>query len=179
MSDPGLVLLPTHRIVPKFAHSSEWVLDRLNDLFNVRSTSVEGLQNEIERSHSNGVRAFGLVFGGGAAYVVTPKDEGRLIESIASSQSPELKQLDVTVLHSAIFETLFEIRGVESLVYTRDSDEAIRAAQEGAAMVWMMNPPSVGDMKTIALGGERMPEKSTYYFPKIQSGLVLWSLNDF
>jgi uncharacterized protein (DUF1015 family) len=43
----------------------------------------------------------------------------------------------------------------------------------------LMNPPTVDDMRTIALGGEKMPQKSTYYYPKILSGLVLWSLNDF
>jgi uncharacterized protein (DUF1015 family) len=42
-----------------------------------------------------------------------------------------------------------------------------------------MNPPTVDDMRRIALGGEKMPQKSTYYFPKILSGMVLWSLNDF
>jgi uncharacterized protein (DUF1015 family) len=42
-----------------------------------------------------------------------------------------------------------------------------------------MNPPTVEDMRLIALGGEKMPQKSTYYYPKILSGLVLWSLNDF
>ena len=47
------------------------------------------------------------------------------------------------------------------------------------AVSFLMNPPSVEDMRTIALGGEKMPQKSTYYFPKILSGLVLWSLGDF
>jgi uncharacterized protein (DUF1015 family) len=42
-----------------------------------------------------------------------------------------------------------------------------------------MNPPSVGDMQEIAQGGEKMPQKSTYYYPKILSGLVIWNLNDF
>ncbi len=42
-----------------------------------------------------------------------------------------------------------------------------------------MNPPTVDDMREIALGGEKMPQKSTYYYPKILSGLVLWSLNDY
>ena len=42
-----------------------------------------------------------------------------------------------------------------------------------------VNPPSVEDMRQIALGGEKMPQKSTFYYPKILSGLVLWSLNDY
>ena len=42
-----------------------------------------------------------------------------------------------------------------------------------------MNPPSVHDMRVIANGGEKMPQKSTYYYPKIISGLVIWRLNDF
>jgi uncharacterized protein (DUF1015 family) len=57
--------------------------------------------------------------------------------------------------------------------------EAIRAADQGAAASFLMNAPTVDDMRAIALGGVRMPQKSTYYFPKVLSGLVMWSLNDF
>ena len=87
--------------------------------------------------------------------------------------------MDVTVLHRAILEELIGVEGLDSLAYSRDASEAIRLVEEGAAAAFLMNPPTVDDMRTIALGGEKMPQKSTYYFPKILSGLVLWSLNDF
>ena len=87
--------------------------------------------------------------------------------------------LDVTILHRLIFERLLGLVGNDFFTYTRDPDEAIAAAEHESAAAFLMNAPSVEDMREIALGGEKMPQKSTYYFPKLLSGLVLWSLADF
>jgi uncharacterized protein (DUF1015 family) len=98
---------------------------------------------------------------------------------VPGEHSDALKKLDVSLLHSVIFEQLLGLQGYDQITYTRDPFEATRLTDEGAAAAFLMTPPSVEDMRTIALGGEKMPQKSTYYYPKILSGLVLWSLNDF
>ena len=85
----------------------------------------------------------------------------------------------MTVLHQVILTKLLNISGLDRISYTRDAAEAVASVGNGAAAAFLMNPPTVDDMKVIALGGEKMPQKSTYYFPKILSGLVIWSLNDF
>jgi uncharacterized protein (DUF1015 family) len=106
-------------------------------------------------------------------------DRVGLIAKQDPSQSEELRGLDVSILHSVLFEQLLDLKGTDALGYTRDPEEAVQAPKDGAVASFLMNPPTVDDMRTIALGGEKMPQKSTYYFPKIVSGLVLWSLNDF
>jgi uncharacterized protein (DUF1015 family) len=90
-----------------------------------------------------------------------------------------LKSLDVTVLHSLIFEKILELKGLDRISYTRNEKEALDAVENGAAAAFLMNPPTVEDMRQIALGGEKMPQKSTFYYPKLLSGLVMWSLEDF
>ncbi len=85
----------------------------------------------------------------------------------------------MTILHALIFEKLLGVTGLDRVGYTRNPDEALRAPDEGCSASFLMNPPSVDDMRRIALGGEKMPQKSTFYYPKILSGLVLWSLADF
>jgi uncharacterized protein (DUF1015 family) len=179
ISDPGLVLLPTHRILKSLKLSQEEVLEKLSEVFELTPTPSVELMATIEKSHAEGIRAFGMTFPGGVGYVLTEKTKGTLIALNDSEESVALKELDVTVLHRVIFEKLLGIVGLDQIAYTRDDKEAISAPESGAAVSFLMNPPSVADMQEIAQGSEKMPQKSTYYYPKILSGLVIWSLNDF
>lgn len=179
ISDPGLVLLPTHRILRSTHREKAEILERLSSLFELHATPNEQLMPRIEALRLKGTRAFGLAFAGGAGFVLTERQKDSVLAVNTTEESISLKELDVTVLHTVILEALLGVSGLEQISYTRDAAEAIRAVDEGAAVSFLMNPPSVDDMQKIALGGEKMPQKSTYYFPKILSGLVIWSLNDF
>jgi uncharacterized protein (DUF1015 family) len=179
MSDPGLVLLPTHRIVHGLGFGRDEVTRRLAQEFEIEETHSSRIPELLEIAAGAGRRAFGVAIEGGHGLMLSPRDEQALLNSIPGDDSRELKSLDVTILHSVILERLLGVKGLDDIAYTRDPREALRAADKEAAVSILMNPPSVEDMRTIALGGEKMPQKSTYYFPKILSGLVLWSLGDF
>jgi uncharacterized protein (DUF1015 family) len=179
MSDPGLVLLPTHRILSTMPITGEELVAKLSTVFDVKETHSSRVMTEIEQIAANGGKALGLALEGGRGYTLTVRDVTGLTAMIPGDFSSELKSLDVTILHSIILEQLAGVKGYDAISYTRDPNEATRLADEGAAAAFLMNPPSVEDMRSIALGGEKMPQKSTYYYPKILSGLVLWSLNDF
>jgi uncharacterized protein (DUF1015 family) len=179
MSDPGLVLLPTHRILSELPLGLEESIAALERDFDLRETHSSRLMLEIEENARHGRRAFGVVLAGPRAFVATPKDDAALLGAMGDEGSEALRALDVSVLHRGILERTLAVRGLDSIAYTRSWQEAVRAVEQGSAGCFLMNPPSVEDMKQIALGGEKMPQKSTYYFPKILSGLVLWSLNDF
>lgn len=179
MSDPGLVLLPTHRILARIGVSSEELLARLGEHFDLRETHSSHLPGLLAQAEADGTRALALALEGGIGYLLMPKDEASMLASIKTEGGDRLRGLDVTILHSFILEQLLGLTSLEDISYTRSPLEAIRAADQGAAAAFLMNPPTVEDMQEIALGGERMPQKSTYYFPKILSGLVMWSLSDF
>lgn len=179
MSDPGLALLPTHRIVAKLGMSRNEVLSRLAERFDMLETHPRNLKAEMDRLRQMDKRALAVAFEGGVGYVLTPIEEATLLDGIPAEGSERLRRLDVSILHSVILGKLLGLTSLEEISYTRDSSEAIRAVDEGAAASFLMFAPTVEDMRVIALGGERMPQKSTYYFPKILSGLVMWSLNDF
>jgi uncharacterized protein (DUF1015 family) len=124
--------------------------------------------------------AFGVALPGGTGIVATMNDSKDALSWIHGEGSDLLKMLDVTILHEAILKDLFGIVGMEKVGYTRDAREAIDAAEVGSNTVsFLMNPPSVSEMRQIALGGEKMPQKSTYYYPKLLSGLVFWSMSDW
>ncbi|MCS7066694.1 MAG: hypothetical protein NZL85_10555, partial [Fimbriimonadales bacterium] len=61
--------------------------------------------------------------------------------------------------------------------YTRSAQEAIDAVQRGeVAAAFLLNPPRLSTLQQVALRGERMPHKSTYFYPKVLSGLIMWRL---
>lgn len=179
MSDPGLVLLPTHRVIGKMPISEADLLAKLGGYFDIEETHSSRLMTTIESLQAAGKTAFGMALEGGRGYILTAKDPKALAQMVPGEHSDALKSLDVSVLHSVILEQLMGLQGLEAITYTRDPHEATKLVDEGAAVGFLMNPPTVEDMRTIALGGEKMPQKSTYYYPKILSGLVIWSLNDF
>ena len=89
------------------------------------------------------------------------------------------KGLDVTVLHSLILTKILGLtreaqEKQENLVYVKSYAEALKAAKEGAnQMVFLLNPTKIEQVKAVAETGQVMPQKSTYFYPKLLSGLVI------
>jgi uncharacterized protein (DUF1015 family) len=179
MSDPGLVLLPTHRVLTDIPVDRDTMFARLSLHFRLKEMHNTRLMETIEEDARSGRVAFGMALPGGDGYVLEALDPESLYKLVPGDGSQDLKQLDVTVLHKVILEQLLELKGLDAIKYTRDSHQAVMWVNEGDKAAFLMNPPTVDDMRRIALGGEKMPQKSTYYFPKLLSGLVMWSLNDF
>jgi uncharacterized protein (DUF1015 family) len=179
MSDPGLVLLPTHRVLTDIPVDEETMFARLEEHFKMHEMHNTRLMAAVEHEKRSGRVAFGLAREGGDGFLLEARDPEALYAMVPRDQSDDLRRLDVTVLHSVILDQLLEVPGLDTIKYTRDSHQAVEWVNEGAKAAFLMNPPTVDDMRRIALGGEKMPQKSTYYFPKILSGMVLWSLNDF
>jgi len=179
MTDPGLVLLPTHRILKTLPVSAEELRAKMAAHFDVRDMPNGELMKEIEASNAKGSRAFGVALPFGTGFMARTNHIERITAQIDGPGSDLLKMLDVSVLHGFIFEKLLGLTGLDFFGYTRIEQEAVAAVGQGAPAAFLMNPPTVEDMRLIALGGEKMPQKSTYYYPKLLSGLVVWSLKDF
>ncbi len=179
MTDPGLVLLPTHRILRQMPISGDELRERLSEQFEIERCANSELGARLAREAESGRRAFGVALPGGQGYIARVKDLHKLGDLVGDEGSQHLRELDVTILHRYIFEKLLGLSGHDFFDYTRDEAEAVASVESGSPAAFLMNPPTVDDMRTIALGGEKMPQKSTYYYPKLWSGLVLWSLKDF
>ena len=86
-----------------------------------------------------------------------------------------LKKLDVTVLHKLIFEKLLK---VDHYDYEMDPEIAVQKAEKGSfEAVFFLNPTRIRDVKDAALAGHRMPPKSTYFYPKLLTGMVMYNLD--
>jgi uncharacterized protein (DUF1015 family) len=87
----------------------------------------------------------------------------------------------VAVLETEILEPLLGVTPADAaagrLLYSRDAEEAVEVARSKRGVAFLVNPPTVVEMAAVALADEAMPQKSTYFFPKVPAGLVMMSID--
>ena len=160
MEEEGVVILPTHRLVRGPLRVDGPTLEaRLREAF-----ALEPLDPRRRRS-------------AGEIDCVLPDRPLRLRAGPAARARlgdlpPVLRELEVELLRRAILEPILGA-GAEELDFTHEDDEALAAVTDGrAAVAFLVNPPSMAQVRQVCLAGEVMPEKSTYFYPKLATGLV-------
>ncbi len=178
--DPGLVILPTHRVVHRLPRDAM-------ESFPARARELFTLEAFIDRAQ---FRARLTEAGRGALGVALARHDAlyliRLKDPAAAAQAiPEqVRQLDVSILHALVLQPIFgldpdAIRAGGNIEYTIDADGALEAVARGKADgAFLMNPPSIADVERVSDAGATMPEKSTYFYPKLLTGLVMNPLSD-
>ncbi len=182
--DEGLLVLPTHRLVRGVSPEKIAALpSELAAQFDVTLAEASGLEAAIEENAQAGRIAFGFIGGDGSASLLTLRvpPEG-LLALVAGTQADAVKRLPVTLLHHLILDTHLGI-GTDALAsgqqvaYTRDAGEAARRVQSGEFQAaFLLGRPSVSEVRDVSLARETMPQKSTFFFPKLLSGLLLRDL---
>jgi uncharacterized protein (DUF1015 family) len=160
MEEEGVVILPTHRLVRgPLALAADALVERMAESFVVEPLPAGHRRSVGEIDCLLPGRRLRLRARGAAAARL-----GHL--------PPVVRGLDVAVLHGAILEPLLGV-GPEDLGYTHDDEEAAEAVSAGrAAAAFLLNPPSIAEVRAVCMAGELMPEKSTYFYPKLPTGLV-------
>lgn len=178
MSHPGLVVYPTHRMLRDLSDfSAENLLCACADYFTVEKMPIKKLDEGLGRAYAAHQKAFGFVSESVTA-LLTLKDVA-VMNELLPDLSPASRQLDVTVLHTLILERLLKIDKENmakqiNLSYTRDADEAIETVKTGVANAcFLLNPTRVSEIGEVAAAGEKMPQKSTYFYPKLITGLTM------
>ncbi|MDR1158093.1 MAG: DUF1015 domain-containing protein [Oscillospiraceae bacterium] len=177
---PGLVVWPTHRLVRRLPSFSEAdTLARLADAFEI----THGIApEEVEAALAARPHMVALYAGGGEAALLTLRDTDAPAR-LLPDRSPDYRALDVTLLHTMILAPLFGIdrdnmARQENLVYTRSLEEALGGVRSGAFQcAFLLAPTPVSAIGRVAGAGERMPQKSTYFYPKLTTGLVIHPLS--
>jgi uncharacterized protein (DUF1015 family) len=183
MDSPGLVILPTHRVVHGLASfSADAFRDAARAYF-----SVEEVDPSID-----GARARGILHeasqSGTAVLAVTANrafllDEPKAIGApIFAGLSLRQQSLDVVQLHKCLLEGVLgiseeAIRNQQNIRYCREADEALALLRNGTANVaFLMSPARMQQVRDIAFAGEVLPQKSTDFYPKLLSGLCIYAL---
>jgi uncharacterized protein (DUF1015 family) len=189
----GLIVLPTHRLVKNVAEFRyPEFLRQMNEYFDVARLAFEdeagrqkryqemtdGLALEMEE----GNHAFGMYFADGAFYLASLRDE-KVMAEISADHSDAWRKLDVAILHKLILEKMLGIdeaalTAQTNVEYIKDFGSATQRAidrvdiQE-AQVLFFLNPTRAQEVEAVAATDEKMPQKSTFFYPKIFSGLVL------
>ncbi|MCQ9207642.1 MAG: DUF1015 domain-containing protein, partial [Omnitrophica bacterium] len=177
LSEEGaLTVLSTHRAVNNIKQFEEKkVREKLERYFRITSlASIEEMVESVEKGRASKC-AFGMYTGKKGIFLLTLKD-GYLPNKLVKSKKPQsLKQLDVTILHDLIIEKILGIKNHKnSIKYVRDERDAASLVESGGYQVALfLKPTTVADVKAVAEKGEMMPQKSTYFHPKLLTGLVI------
>ncbi|MGN1097670.1 MAG: DUF1015 domain-containing protein, partial [Clostridia bacterium] len=176
MDDPGLVVYPTHRIVRGIeGFSPEKLLLSAAENFDIFEIDKSAAEKAL--SDNSDKNSFIIYYDGGCR-LLTLKDSQAMKEALPD-KGPEYRGLDVSVLHTLILEKLLKIDKENmarqiNLTYTRSIDEAFSAVDDGKAnCVFFLNATKVSQIKDVSLVNEKMPQKSTYFYPKLITGIVM------
>lgn len=170
LEEEGLLMLPTYRIVSRcyvgITHWEEWKKEKEKYFSFTLLKDKKEMFSRLERN-------LALYFQG-KYYLLKLKNEGKeVIKDLLPQSSLTYRQLPVTILHQLLLKKIKE----EDLIYTQDGDEAIKLVNASRGkIVFFYSSPKADILKTFAQTGEIMPEKSTYFYPKIPTGLVIYSL---
>jgi uncharacterized protein (DUF1015 family) len=190
----GLVILATHRLLGNLEDfDAVKLITSLKKDFEIteykfgarphdKAAVKQKMLAQMKTEHGNNKNAFGIYCGNNAFYVAALKNK-QAMNSVAPNMSPHWRSLDVSVLHKLILEKLLgigekQLAGGSRLEYIKDADNAIDesiakvdSGQKQAA--FFTNPVKMQQIKMVTDSSEKMPQKSTYFYPKIYTGLTI------
>jgi uncharacterized protein (DUF1015 family) len=184
--DAGLVILPTHRVIRRRPEcAGEALTATLARHFRIEPFPVDAA-NPLrslrialaDLARRRGAEIVCAVFAGGPEILLLELADPTTKTLLAEGHDLAFAHLDVAVLHRLLIEGILRIPSTsqadDRIQYTRDESQALAAVMAGeASLALFLNAPRVEQVVAVAMAGERMPQKSTFFFPKVLSGLVI------
>lgn len=187
MEDQGMLIFPTHRLLFNLSgFRTEPLLDQLREYFLVEERPLDPadaaarqkLQKELAEKGEDG-HVLALFAGDRQVYFLTLRSE-EVMDRFFEEKAPKaLRTLDVSILHRLILENLLGITPEAQeqqthLKYVKNFDEPFERVLSGEfQLAFLMNPTRMSEVRDVANAGEKMPQKSTYFYPKLLTGLVI------
>lgn len=185
--DPGMVILPTHRNVHDLTDfdlsafmkqlENKFLIEKI-----VSGTAPGSLTQILREEQEAGKISFIMSTEEPATYLLTLRNTNSL-QDLCPDKSSAWCGLDVAVLQNLIFQELLglspdQIARQEFISYTRDEAEALEAVDNRKAqLAFLLNPTKISQIIDVAMAGDKMPQKSTYFYPKLLTGLVINDLS--
>ena len=186
MSSPGLAILPTHRMLANFpTPDADELKKNLAEFFTIEECLAEDaevpallakLENDLDKS------TFIFLsedFNAPLFLTLKPKEAARILDKLPDS----LAALDVSVLQQLVFNYILKISTTDMeqqryTRYTQDAETAVAAVNNGSAQIAvLLKSTLIEQVSNVASGGEKMPQKSTFFYPKLASGLLISRLD--
>ena len=178
VAEPGMAIRPIHRLIHAVeGFDAETFLGQAGESFAVeRHETFEAMVGAVEAGRD--IHTFGCVTAAGFATLVL-RHEADLDELIPGDRSADCKRLDVSILHTILLDGLLDIdaKALEeqrNVTYTVDPAVGLEAVQSGREQIFFyLNATRAEEVIRVADHGEKMPQKSTDFYPKLLTGLVL------
>ena len=185
MSHPGLVVFPTHRLVRGIKDfAPDRIIAECEKYFEItKGIELSSINQALQSGYQAGRHTFAFYAGGGSFTLLTLRDTS-VMEEFLPGLSPASRSLDVAILHSLVLERLMGIdrenmANQRSLTYTRNISQVLDGVSSGEYQCgFILNPTRITEIRDVALAGEKMPQKSTYFYPKLITGLTMNMLDD-
>ncbi len=184
MDSSGLLILPTHRVAFGLANFSILeMVEKLQQHFDVQDIGpMDDLEAAVERLRVAGAEETAILAATAhGGFLLRPRAAAG-VKNFAG-MSKEQSALDVVQLHKLVLEETLgmseeDIRSQKYLKYVRDAHEAISEVRQGANVAFLINPVRMQQVRDIAFAGGVLPQKSTDFYPKLLSGLTVYSLEE-
>ena len=183
MEDPGLVILPTHRLARNAKDlDPEKIKSSLNEVFDISDMGSDCdadmlTQKLSEDSHKHKIAMY-IGEDDKKFYILTLRDEN-LLDQILTGEYVEWKSIDTGILHGVIFDRALGIQAKnisksENVKYNQGVEDSVTRVNEGEYQIaFFLNPTKIGQIKEIATKRHKMPPKATYFYPKLMTGMVV------
>ena len=179
LDDEGLVIFPTHRVMHSLQnYDGSALVSTLQRHFDVQMYPTPAMMTDALRQHPR--FAYGFVSNHSSKFFVAHlKNESDLNALVPDPLPAEVKGLDVVLLHHYIIRQLLGVSQEAqekklNIHYLQSIRESVDEVASGASQVaFFVNPTGIGQVRAVAKSGNTMPQKSTFFYPKLISGLVL------
>jgi len=178
MSDPGLVILPTHRLVSGLPGlTAETLRERLSGDFDIEDVGegdagARAAWERIELEETQDILGFGTVADG--KWITARLRSDARMDTLAPEHSADWRSLGVSILHELVLKACLAEIGTPTCQYVHLMDEVLESTStHGCDLACLVPPAGMSDVEAIASNLEKMPPKSTYFYPKLLTGLVL------
>ena len=175
MENGGLKILPVHRGIRSFeGFDRKGLIVEVGKYFDIKMfNNLKELLDEMRNQKAK--HRIGMYVGGSEFYLLGLKDE-RITKGLIKGRAEIFCELDVAILHVLIIEKVLGIspESQQSITYSEKINEMVTKVRDGSHCVaFFLRPVKVSEFKAIVEAGEVMPKKSTYFYPKLLSGLVI------
>ncbi|MGB0120243.1 MAG: DUF1015 domain-containing protein, partial [Solirubrobacterales bacterium] len=177
LDDPGLTVFPTHRLISGLAGNPD-IRDHLNNgiaaAFEMEPTDLDGL----DPAGMEGVGCFGYADQATGRYFRLRLKDPLSLDSLMKGKSEAYRHLDAAILEQVVLAGLLgmseeDVEAKRGIGYAKTIDKAITSLDAGEYQAaFILRPAPIDQVRSVAAAGETMPPKSTYFFPKLLSGMV-------
>jgi uncharacterized protein (DUF1015 family) len=186
LNDKALIILPTHRLLRNLAELNlNDLLTRAQKHFETNKIPAEAIEKKLAapaRRRDRITHSFIMYGGSEKVYEFVLRTDPKIDDYFPAERSPDYRELDVAILHTVVLENLLGIKPEvieEHVSYEREWKTALEQVNAGSAqLAFLIHPTRAEQVRNVAEKKERMPQKSTDFFPKLISGLVFFDTNE-